>query len=154
MYCPVCGAESTQGLNYCKRCGSSLGPTANAPVIIPPVRPATLLPVALVSIVGLVGFFMTIANLSDRNFQPKPLVAICAFAGATVLGVVGLMIWLLLHMSGYRHGATQASTEGQALPRASTQPQLQPPPMSVPSVTENTTRNFDALRARDRNTSE
>ena len=24
MYCPHCGTESTQGLNYCKRCGGSL----------------------------------------------------------------------------------------------------------------------------------
>ena len=25
MFCPYCGTESTQGLNYCKRCGANLG---------------------------------------------------------------------------------------------------------------------------------
>src|SRR6185295_2921772 len=24
MYCPVCGVESIQGLNYCKQCGANL----------------------------------------------------------------------------------------------------------------------------------
>jgi len=113
-----------------------------------------LWPVALVSIVGLIGFFMTIVSLSDRNFNPRALIGVSAFAGATVLGIVGGMIWLLMQLTGIRRGTSHAETGGRSLPRASTQPQLQPPPMSVPSVTENTTRNFDALRARDRSTSE
>ena len=25
MFCPFCGTESTQGLNYCNRCGGNLG---------------------------------------------------------------------------------------------------------------------------------
>ncbi|HET8676455.1 MAG TPA: hypothetical protein VFO63_11745, partial [Blastocatellia bacterium] len=26
MYCPVCGAETVQGLKYCKQCGANLNP--------------------------------------------------------------------------------------------------------------------------------
>ena len=156
MYCPVCGAESTSGLNYCKRCGAGLGPAANATdtghAIAKPF--ATLWPVAIVSIVGLVGFFMTIANLSDRNFEPRALIGVSAFAGATVVCVVGLLIWLLMQLSGIRHVSSHAGRDRGSLTTGSTQPQLQAPPASVSSVTENTTRNFDAARLRDRNTSE
>ena len=104
MYCAVCGAESTPGLNYCKRCGSGLGSPANAPDTGHSVaKPfAMLMPVALVSIVGLFGYFMTVESLSDRMIEPRALIAVCAFAGATVLGVVGLMIWLLMQLSGAR----------------------------------------------------
>lgn len=156
MYCPVCGAESTPGLNYCKRCGAGLGPPANAVdtghAIAKPV--AMLWPVALVSAVGLIGFFMTIANLSDKNFEPRALIAISAFAGATVLGVVGLLIWLLMQLSGIRHGTSHGDRGRGSVSAGSTQPQLQAPPASVPSITENTTRNFDPARIRDRSTSE
>ncbi len=29
MYCPNCGAESTQGLKFCKRCGASVASSAD-----------------------------------------------------------------------------------------------------------------------------
>lgn len=156
MYCAVCGAESTPGLNYCKRCGSGLGPPANAPdtghFVAKPF--AMLIPVALVSIVGLVGYFVTIESLLDRMIEPRALIAVCAFAAVTVLGVVGLMIWLLLQLSGARPATPVADRGTRPATGSSTQPQLQAPPSSIPSVTENTTRNFDAARLRDRSTSE
>ncbi|MEK6303774.1 MAG: zinc ribbon domain-containing protein [Acidobacteriota bacterium] len=156
MYCPVCGAESTPGLNYCKRCGAVQGshtnPVDTGQIVARPF--AMLLPVAIVSIVGLVGYFMTITNLSDRMFEPRALIGISAFAGATLLGVVGGLIWLLMQLTGIRKGISHAETGGRSLSHGSTQPQLQAPPASVPSITENTTRNFDAARLRDRNTSE
>lgn len=155
MYCADCGHESTPGLSYCKRCGAGLGPPANTAdtehTIAKPF--AVLWPIALVSIVGLVGFFMTIASLSDRSFEPRALIAISAFAGATVLGVVALLIWLLMQLAGIRHASHAGRGRGSVSP-GSTQPQLQAPPASAPSITENTTRNFDPVRLRDRSTSE
>ena len=151
MYCPVCGAESTSGLNYCKRCGASLSPVTNETEAARPIsKPlALLLPVALVSIVGLIAFFVSLVHLSHGGVDPRPLIAITAFAGATVLGVVGLLIWLLMQLSGIHRRLSQVEKEPRPTGRSS-QPQLQARPISVPSVTENTTRNFDPARLRDR----
>ena len=155
MYCPVCGAESTSGFNYCKRCGASLSPLTNETEAARPIsKPlALLLPVALVSIVGLIAFFVSLVHLSHGGVDPRPLIAITAFAGATVLGVVGLLIWLLMQLSGIHRRLSQVEKEARPTGRSS-QPQLQAPPISVPSVTENTTRNFDPARLRDRTTSD
>lgn len=155
MYCAVCGAESTPGLNYCKRCGSSLSPQTNPfDPRQPGARPLAMLwPVALVSMIGLIGLFATLVNLSERGVDFKAMIAISAFAGATVLGVVGLLIWLLMQLSGARHGSS-IERGARSISGSSTQPQLEAPPASIPSVTENTTRNFDASRLRDRSTSE
>jgi hypothetical protein len=112
-----------------------------------------LLPVALVSIVGLIAFFVSLVHLSYRGIDPRALIAISAFSGATVLGVVGLLIWLLMQLSGIHQRPWQV--EKEARPTGSpSPPQLQAPPISVPSVTENTTRNFDPARLRDRATSD
>jgi hypothetical protein len=156
MYCAVCGGESTPGLNYCKRCGSSLSAQTNASdPPKPPAGPLAMLwPVALVSMVGLIGLFATLVNLSERGVDFKAMIAISAFAGATVLGVVGLLIWLLMQLSGIRHGLSSIERGARSVSGSSTQPQLEAPLASIPSVTENTTRNFDASRLRDRSTSE
>lgn len=156
MYCAACGFESTPGLSYCKRCGSSLSPQTNAvDQRQPGARPlASLWPVALVSMVGLIGLFATLVNLSEKGVGSQAVIAVSAFAGATVLGVVGLLIWLLMQLSGIRHTTSHVERGTRPVSGSSTQPQLQAPPSSIPSVTENTTRNFDAARLRDRSTSE
>jgi hypothetical protein len=156
MYCAVCGNESTPGFNYCKRCGASLSPSANASDADHPVaKPVAMLwPVALVSIVGLIGLFVTLVNLSERGVESRALIGISAFAGATVLGVVGLLIWLLMQLSGIRHGTPHVERGARSVSGSSGQPQLPAPTPAVPSVTENTTRNFDPARLRDRATSD
>ena len=153
MYCPVCGAESTQGLNYCKRCGAGLSASTT------PIEPkasvgkamgAMLFLVSLVSIAGFIALFTTVYNLGERpGFDPRTLIAIMAFGGATVLGVIGLLVWLLLHLTGYRPVAHPDKTE-KPLARDYTPQQLPPSPISMPSVTENTTRNLDPAAYRER----
>lgn len=152
MYCPVCGAESTQGLNYCKRCGAGL--SASTPPFeqkVPPAKLSGLLfPVALVCIGGFIALFTTVYNLGERStFDTRALVAIMAFGGATVVSVVGLMVWLIMRLSGYQPGPTHGNVE-RPLQRDFTPQQLPSPPISMPSVTENTTRNFDPARYRER----
>ena len=153
MYCPVCGAESTQGLNYCKRCGAGL--SASTPPFEqkgPPAKLANLLvPVALVCIGGFIALFTTVYNLGERTgFDTRALVAIMAFGGATVVSVVGLMVWLIMRLSGHQPDNTHLKKEERPLQRDFIPQQLPPPPISMPSVTENTTRNFDPARYRER----
>lgn len=152
MYCPVCGAESTQGLNYCKRCGAGLsGP--NTPIESKASFGkmfGLILPVALVCIGGFIALFSTVYNLGERTgFDTRALIAIMGFGGATVVCVVGLLVWLLLRLAGYEP-TRQQGREERSLPRDYTPQQLPPSPISMPSVTENTTRNFDPSRYRER----
>lgn len=152
MYCPVCGAESTQGLNYCKRCGAGL--SASTPPIEqnPNVGKAMglmLFLVSLVSIAGFIALFATVYNLGERqSFDTRALIAIMAFGGATVVGVVGLLVWLLLRFATGNRPAHDQSPKLVA--RDYNAPQLPAPSAGTPSVTENTTRNFDPVAYRER----
>lgn len=144
MYCPSCGIDSVEGLKYCKRCGAGL---TTATAHIDPGPPVTkmgtmLFLVSLVSITGFIALFTTVANLSHPGFDPRILIAILAFGGATVVGVIGLLVWLLLHWSGHRPLTSHDKPE-KPTALDYTHKQLQSPPISIPSVTENTTRNFD-----------
>lgn len=152
MYCPVCGAESTQGLNYCKRCGAGL--SASTPPIeqkgsIGKAMGLMLFLVSLVSIAGFVALFSTIYNLGERAaFDTKALIAIMAFGGATVVGVVGLLVWLLLRLTTGPVRSPERSAD--LVSRDHGVPQLPAPPIGISSVTENTTRNFDPSLYRDK----
>ncbi|HZM86656.1 MAG TPA: hypothetical protein VFF31_08870 [Blastocatellia bacterium] len=157
MYCPNCGDQTTQGLKYCKRCGVGLGAST------PPIESkgsfgkmmGMLLPVAAVSIAGFIALFTTVYSLGERNgFDTRALIGIMAFGGATVVCVIGLLVWLLLRLTtGFQPGFQQEKLE-RPLPREYTPQQLPPSSSSIPSVTENTTRNFDPAVYRNRDTHE
>lgn len=147
MYCPSCGIDSVDGLKYCKRCG--VGLSASTTPIAPQASigkamGTMLLLVSLVSIAGFIALFSTVYSLGERTgFDARALIAITAFGGATVLGVIGLLVWLLLRLTtGYQPGAHHDKAERQ-LARDYAPQQLPASPIAMPSVTENTTRNFD-----------
>ncbi|HEY3135224.1 MAG TPA: hypothetical protein VGL29_04155 [Blastocatellia bacterium] len=97
---------------------------------------------AMVSIAGFIALFVTINNLAHPGVDPKTLIAVTAFGGATVLGVVGLLVWLLLQLiTGYRPAAPRNKSP-KPFARDYRTPELPAAPVSMPSVTENTTRNF------------
>jgi hypothetical protein len=153
MYCPNCGDQTTQGLKYCKRCGTGLS-TSMAPIeekaSVGKVTGVMLFLVALVSIAGFIALFATVDTLGDRaTFDTRALVAIMAFGGATVVGVVGLLVWLLLRLTtGYRPPAHYEKEK--PVVREYLAQQLPPPPISASSVTEHTTRNFDPSLYREK----
>lgn len=147
MYCPVCGAESTQGLNYCKRCGAGLS-ASTTPIeqkaSVGKAMGLMLFLVSLVSIAGFIALFSTVYSLGERpGFDPRSLIAVMAFGGATVVGVIGLLVWLLLRLTTGHPPVAPPETSANLAPREYGVPQLPAPPIGIPSVTENTTRNFD-----------
>lgn len=154
MYCPVCGAESTQGLNYCKRCGSGLSaspPPSEQKASFGKAMGAMLFLISLVSIGGFIALFSTVYNLGERpTFDPRALIAIMAFGGATVVGVVGLLAWFLLRMVGANQPRKNFESFANPVFREHVAPQLQAPPIAIPSVTEHTTRNFEPRRDKSR----
>ncbi|HSE38615.1 MAG TPA: hypothetical protein VLG74_15035, partial [Blastocatellia bacterium] len=74
---------------------------------------------------------------------------IMAFGGATVVCIIGLLVWLLLSLSGYQTVRTQDKSEKKQV-RDNAPSQLPPSPINMPSVTENTTRNFDPAVYREK----
>ena len=167
MYCPVCGAESTQGLNYCKRCGSNLSAPTN-PIRTSEKRPrihgtagaawALALATVAVTLGGLGIVFTNAFNLVRPIFPgstPVPGAAMIAglmvlFGSMTVFGTVALLIKVVLKLLGLGHDSREAD---QVRPRSAVEHrpvQLPGPPSAIPTVTEQTTRNFDPALYRDR----
>jgi hypothetical protein len=106
--------------------------------------------VSVVSIAGFIALFTTVYNLGERSgFDTRALIAIMAFGGATVVGVIGMLVWLLLRLST---GSQPAAHQDAAKPllREYSTPQLPSTPPIVSSVTENTTRNFEPRAYRER----
>jgi hypothetical protein len=109
-----------------------------------------LLPIAAVSLGGFIALFATVYSLGERQgFDTRALIGIMAFGGATVVCVIGLLVWLLLSLSGYQSARAQHKSEKQQVRDYAPQ-QLPPSPINMPSVTENTTRNFDPARYREK----
>jgi hypothetical protein len=157
MYCPSCGAESVQGLRYCKQCGASLnataevGPPGKFPMALTIVF---LLIIGIISMVGIVGSFAVASDMSMHGQPPGSYLPAVLLGPLVALGIDALLVWLLLRLVKIYHypAAPQAQPSRPAVARESAPPQLAAPPSSIGSVTEHTTRNFDdyekAVRAR------
>ena len=153
MFCPSCGAESTIELNYCNRCGANLssGLIANAeiapinvtkPILIISV---TLLLLTLGGFIALIGGARALAQVVHGN---DPLLAMIFFGMIVILTVDIFLLRQLTRLinaalksepARNRHNQTAFPVAPSPLPRADTS-QLLP----APSVTENTTRFFEA----------
>ena len=169
MHCPVCGAESTQGLNYCKRCGSNLGaptyPIKRSGEERPRIRgvAGAAWAMALASVaVTLGGLGIVFSHAFDLV---RPLYAgttavsgadkiaglMIAFGSLTVFGTVFLLMRVFSKLLGLTQDSRDVPQFKQppviAEPR---QVQLPGTPSAIPSVTEGTTRNFDPAVYRDR----
>jgi hypothetical protein len=173
MYCSNCGAPSnTPGLRYCKTCGANLNTTnaiaESAPMTPRPTRItgaawAIAMATTAITLGGLGIIFSTIEEIVrippyapgvPRN--PAEIIPVVVpmvvFGTATVFLIAFMLMRLftrLMHLpqepkhsektkqpAAYDYRASQPSVP---------QPQLHAPPISVPSVTEHTTRNFDPI---------
>jgi hypothetical protein len=154
MYCPNCGAESTQGLKFCKRCGASIASSADmiAPQKFPVGLTAGFLGIiGLIALVGLIGPLAVATDLVKQGISLNNLKPILFLSPVVTFGIVGALIWLLLRLIHiYQRPGAQQIKEVQAdRSKAYTPAQIVPPPESVGSVTEHTTRNFEPSNYRN-----
>jgi hypothetical protein len=154
MYCQHCGAESTQGLNYCNRCGGQIGALTQAP----PREVGQALPTGTVrvvgfSLVGLVvfGLGLLVALMSElvhSGMRPEPVVMIMMCGSLTILASVFMLtrFWMRM-LSGGKSERTDAPSLFSRPSHTNElgQPQrhgaLHDAPAS--SVTEHTTRTLE-----------
>ena len=155
MFCPYCATETTQGLNYCNRCGGNLAPltqpqTQETRVIVAPGAAwAAGLTTAAVIIIGL-GMIMPITGeLTIRGMAPAAVIAIALLVALAVIGCAAMLLrfWstLLGAAASARKDAPAAlpqqkaqDTRGLDAPRFDS---LNPAPAH--SVTEQTTRTLE-----------
>jgi hypothetical protein len=155
MFCPYCGTESTQGLNYCKRCGGNLAPLAQA--ASQETRPAVVatgaawaagMTTAAVVIIGVGMIFPITSELTLRGMPAAAVVWIALFVALTVLGCAAMLLrfWSLLFGV---HPATRAAAPALAAAKATDTRELGAArfdaldPAHIPSVTEQTTRTLE-----------
>ncbi|HEX7312847.1 MAG TPA: hypothetical protein VF297_02945 [Pyrinomonadaceae bacterium] len=156
MFCPYCATETTQGLNYCNRCGGNLAPLTQAPqetriIVAPGAAWAAGLTTAAVVIFGLIIIFPIATELTSKGMSPTAVVAIALFVALAVVGCAAMLLrfWsMLLGVGGARQ---QAPAAPAALPQPKAQDTrgLDAPhidslnPAPVPSITEQTTRTLE-----------
>lgn len=163
MFCQFCGAEAAHELNYCKRCGESLNPPAALSVTNarPPVSPWIAAAVGLTTLATVLGglaiIFVGLHELTRAGLDPVLLGWLALFSAATLFGSLALFIWLwarVLEVGGGRAPRVPKGTPRVKKPSftnelggASARSLPDPVP---PSVTEHTTRTFDAVYSEPR----
>jgi hypothetical protein len=151
MFCPSCGAEHALELRYCHRCGANLSgliQPEGTPVSL--AKPTLIIGVTL-AVLTLGGFVALIAGaqaLAPVVHGNDPLMAMIFFGMMVILTIDIFLLRQLTKLinaalksdsSKGRHHQTAFPVAPSPLPRADTS-QLLP----APSVTENTTRFFEA----------
>jgi hypothetical protein len=144
MYCPSCGQEYSQKLNYCKRCGANLTPSAG-PAEVKLVRPRLTGMFWAVAVLGLGGLglsFGILATLATFELRGDELIMPFVFSLMFIFAVAGLLMRQVSRLiSAYEQTSQTASFERPALKEP--QPaRLAAPPEEAASVVEHTTRQF------------
>src|SRR5258708_16055719 len=88
MYCPSCGSESREGLNFCKQCGYSLSSAANFPEGKGSFAKFAVLfaVIALVGLIGIIGPFATAQDMAHMHYGgPRAVVPPVLFWSPTPL---------------------------------------------------------------------
>lgn len=151
MFCPNCGAEYTQKINYCKRCGANItSPTNAVEVNVPRPRFTGMFwAVSIFSIIGLITCLIAYTSFIDRGLRKDELLVPFVLGLMFVSGISGLLVWQLSRIVNIFREAIQApKIEPQSLPSYQTPP-LAVPPEPVSSISDRTTRSFDPVIYRE-----
>ena len=161
MFCPYCGTESTQGLNYCNRCGGNLAPLAQGgaretrPAVSTGAAWAAGLSTSAVVIIGLGMLLPITGDLTIRGMAPGAVITIALFVALAVLACTWMLLrfWsALLGVGASAAPAARHQTPALADARDTDTRELGAArfdalnPASVHSVTEQTTRTLEPAK--------
>ena len=145
MYCSTCGVALAKGLSFCNHCGARL-PSTEAGLEFREVRPQLLVSaMAGVFVLGLPGIVFLIFMLNAAGLNSKQTMA---FAWTSLLLLVALEVVFLILLLRRRPGKVEAREADQF--NGSQTKELEAKYAGglaepVRSVTEHTTRAFDAI---------
>ncbi|HSE99072.1 MAG TPA: zinc ribbon domain-containing protein [Blastocatellia bacterium] len=144
MHCPVCGAESTQGLNYCKRCGASLvagKQSLNTGLDIGRLA-GMFWAVAAFGLGGLALLIGCVLGVVAMGVTGEMVGIVSIIFLATILIISALLIRQLSRLISIFADSREEAARMRAI-EADAPLQIESPPRAMPSVTEHTTRNID-----------
>jgi hypothetical protein len=154
MYCQHCGAESTQGLNYCNRCGGQIGAlTQGAAREVGQALPTGTVRAVGFSLIAVVVFGLGIltalmSELVHSGVRPEPLVLIMMCGSLTILGSVFMLTRFWMRMLSV--GKSETADATRLFQPASHTNELGPQRFGgalhdapISSVTEHTTRTLE-----------
>ncbi len=157
MFCPYCATETTQGLNYCNRCGGNLAPLTQAPVqetriiVANGAAWAAGLSTTAVIVIGLGMIFPIASELTAKGMTPKAVVVIALLVALAVVGCAAMLLRFWSLLLGVGAARQQQAPAPAALPQHKAQDTrgLDAPrfdslhPAPIPSITEQTTRTLE-----------
>jgi len=151
MFCPSCGAEQSQTLSYCNRCGANLRPLQSG---LPPGKLvgaswAISVAVALVTLGGFGMIFgLVLALISSGMSLSAGGIGLVILSSLIILTIDWLLIRQLSRVLDLPRAADSARTQQAKLDQKAPTPL--PPHQPGSSVTDQTTRTFEPIvRERD-----
>lgn len=153
MYCSSCGIDSVEGLKYCKRCGANL--TAPSEVNAPRglfgaiTTGLVLLVIGGIAALGLSAPLFMARDLVNAGFMPKQVMVLFFCSTVAAVAIIALLLPVLMRLITMSQQIGSASGRSEHAVRSYDSPQILPPPHSIGSVTENTTRSFEPRRFED-----
>ena len=150
MYCATCGTLIDENLNYCNRCGNRVAKEELVRHNDAAVSVLKILSISTgwVGVVGLGGLIGLIAILVNNHVVPELIVILSALFLATTFGICFVMTRQVARLIGNVISPKDNLKQKSALDQlnAPTTGQIEAPPATFRSVTENTTRTLDKTK--------
>lgn len=144
MFCPSCGAETSEGLSYCKRCGAKLG-AARGDDARPRVTGLVWAVSTTIVLVTLGGFLILFGFMIEfgRNSSNMMLLVVGLLA-LIILAVDVMLARQLSRLLGFHLRGGDGGPRGEKLSAAAPPPaQLGAPRQPAYGALEQTTRTLD-----------
>jgi hypothetical protein len=148
MYCPTCGVRLAQALSYCNHCGTNLSTLKfNGKARKAETTTDTLVWVIVGTTITLLGMALgALVLMTDKAIDERLGSAFVILSFVSLVLVEGVLLWRLLHLN-----RVNPKPWPLAQPKDLSTDELEPgsaralhaPAVSVPNVTEQTTRAFE-----------
>ena len=145
MYCQACGSALTQKTKYCNRCGTQLVPTTNVSLEKTPAEKRLdeyLEGLFWTSVFGLALIIGGTVLLHKVNVRDLIVLGYFILSSTVFLINFGFNLWGTLRLMRSSKDGKLTMQPGHDT-RELTPPKIEPLPIPVSSVTENTTRSFE-----------
>ncbi len=146
MYCQTCGSALAHKTNYCNRCGTQLAPTKETSLEKTPAEKRLdeyLDGLFWISVFGLAFIIGGTVLLHKMGLRELIVFGYLILSSTVFLINFGFGLWGALSIMRTRDGKLTMQPGHDT--RELTPPQIEPLPISVTSVTENTTRSFEPV---------
>lgn len=150
MYCATCGSLIDENLNYCNRCGNRVAKdelTLRSEATVAVIKILSI-STGVAGVVGLGGLIGLITILIASHVIPELITILCLLFAATAFGICFMLTRQISRLTQSTLPAKENFKQKSAPEQlnAPTTGQIEAPPATFRSVTENTTRMLDKTK--------